>query len=86
MPLNPPVSNQERERCPAFSRGCRWWGGRYLVRIGLFDEPTRQALIDGGQHAATAVLEVRSPVSVLSNARMAMNQLVTIEVDWKPPR
>ena len=61
-------------------------GGRYLVRIGLFDEPTRQALIDGGQHAATAVLEVRSPVSVLSNARMAMNQLVTIEVDWKPPR
>lgn len=57
-------------------------GGQYLVRIGLFDEPTRQALIDGGQHAATAALEVRSPVDILSNVRMATNQLVTIDVEW----
>jgi hypothetical protein len=60
-------------------------GGQYLVRVGLFDELTRQALLDGGQYAATAVLEVRSPVDKLANARMAMNQLVTIDVEWGSP-
>lgn len=60
-------------------------GGQYLIRIGLFDQPTRQALIDGGQTSATAVLEVRAPMDELSNIRMARNQLVTVEVEWNAP-
>lgn len=58
-------------------------GGRYALRAAIVDYHTRQPLALYGWHDAAAVLEVRSSASLVSNAQLTMQQLVTIDVDWE---
>jgi hypothetical protein len=58
-------------------------GGRYSLRGGIVDAATLQPLALFGWHDAPAVLEVRADAALAGNAAMTLNQLVTIDVDWR---
>lgn len=57
-------------------------GGRYSLRAGVLDCETRQPIALLGHQDAGVVFDVRSNASALSNTKMMLNQLVTIDVDW----
>jgi lipopolysaccharide transport system ATP-binding protein len=57
-------------------------GGRYTVRAAVIDAATRRPLALFGWQDAAAVLDVRANATLLGNAQMTQQQLVTIDVDW----
>ena len=58
-------------------------GSRYTLRAAIVDARTRTALAHYGFTDAPAWLDVRSSASALSNAQLAMNALVTLDVEWE---
>jgi lipopolysaccharide transport system ATP-binding protein len=58
-------------------------GGRFALRGGIVDFETRQPLALHGWQSDAAPLVVRSSAAFLSNTQKALNQLVTMEVDWQ---
>jgi len=57
-------------------------GSRYTLRAAIIDARTRMALAHYGFQDAPGSFDVRSNASVLTNAQLAANALVTFEVDW----
>jgi ABC-type polysaccharide/polyol phosphate transport system ATPase subunit len=57
-------------------------GGRYAVRAAILDAETLVPLALFGYWGPATVLLVSSRPSLLNNGKMAVNQLVTIDVDW----
>jgi lipopolysaccharide transport system ATP-binding protein len=58
-------------------------GGRYSLRAGIQDFDTKLPLALYGWHDAAAVLDVRADATLLANAQMQLNQLVTVDVEWQ---
>jgi lipopolysaccharide transport system ATP-binding protein len=57
-------------------------GGRYSLRAAIQDFETKQPLALYGWHDAAATLDVRTDATLLANAQMQLNQLVTVDVEW----
>jgi lipopolysaccharide transport system ATP-binding protein len=56
--------------------------GRYLVRVAIVEADTLQALAVYGYEEMAQQLIVETPASLLHNGLSAMNQLMTVDVDW----
>lgn len=57
-------------------------GSRYTLRGAILDARTRMTLAHYGFQDAPGTLDVRSDPSLLANAQLATQSLVTLEVDW----
>jgi ABC-type polysaccharide/polyol phosphate transport system ATPase subunit len=57
-------------------------GGTYGICAAIADYSTQQPLALFGYEGGAAVLNVRSNPTMRSNVHMAMNQLVTMDVEW----
>ncbi|MEP6571901.1 MAG: ABC transporter ATP-binding protein [Gemmatimonadota bacterium] len=57
-------------------------GGRYALRGAILDFATQQPLALYGWQDAAAALDVRAIPCAGANLQMALNQLVTVDVDW----
>jgi len=60
-------------------------GSHYTLRAAILDARTRMTLAHYGFNDAPATFEVRSEASLLANAQLSANSLVTLEVDWDWP-
>ena len=57
-------------------------GSRYTLRAAILDARTRMALAHYGFSDVPETLDVRSEASVLANAQLATNALMTLDVEW----
>jgi hypothetical protein len=57
-------------------------GGRYALRGAILDVGSHQPLALFGWQDAPAAFDVRAAPGAPSNVKMALNQLVSINVDW----
>lgn len=57
-------------------------GGRYVMRAGILDAASGQALATLGIYDSPEPLLVREPPSAQGNFKAALNQLVNIDIDW----
>jgi ABC-type polysaccharide/polyol phosphate transport system ATPase subunit len=57
--------------------------GTYMLKIGIMEADSRQPLALFGWEDAPLSFQVQAPATFLNNAFKSLNQLVTIDVDWK---
>ena len=57
-------------------------GGRYAMRAAILDAETTQPLASRGFHNKSVILAVREEPSSTSNIKMALHQLIHLDVDW----
>jgi energy-coupling factor transporter ATP-binding protein EcfA2 len=57
-------------------------GGRYHLRASIVDARTRLPFALAGWEGGGTVFEVRAKGTITAVAKMAMHQLVTVDVDW----
>lgn len=58
-------------------------GGRYLLRGAILDRHSKHPLALYGFHTAPALMVVSEPVGDSSNMKMALHQLIHIDVNWE---